>query len=469
MNLQFHRLFSRTMFKNLHLPLWEMTFTKDFVTDTRGDLYPVLKKSDDCAESVQHNRYRVEKGAVSRMAGAFFPFATYEVTFRGACGFSFVLPEATARVFSDGAVLTFADGGEFQSVPCSLAEEENALLVTCRPGAFDVYARKNGKPELVKSFASEAFRDSHCQTVFQKSYVVLEAENNAEIYDARAYMDCGVSQADMRPIRYENGEVMVENGKIYLSATVRMEAGGYQGIFSWIPGTSEFDLVGGLFYDAGDGRWCGDVAASILYDRKAKNWKLWVCSFSHGHVLGHAEFDGDPRFGVNVVDIILMEKADGSVPATDFSAFVSDEDPDFYYHEEEKKWYLAICRIDPQWGSYRYYFFRSDRPFDGYAHIGHALDGAETGGSFVNFRGERIFACGNSMNKRADYRIYTKDGMLKPEFDFDDGGFRGWGTIIPMKLGTRIRYFWLTFDRHNASDFPWSYGNWYCFEAMDCK
>ena len=75
-------------------------------------------------------------------------------------------------------------------------------------------------------------------------------------------------------------------------------------------------------------------------------------------------------------------------------------------------------------------------------------------------------ACGNGFQKRANYRIYTKDGMITPQFDFDDGGFRGWGTIIPVELGSRTRYFWLTFDRHNGSDFPWSYGNWYCFEAI---
>ena len=79
---------------------------------------------------------------------------------------------------------------------------------------------------------------------------------------------------------------------------------------------------------------------------------------------------------------------------------------------------------------------------------------------------KRIFACGNSFNLRANYRIYTKDGMIEPTFDFDDGGFRGWGTIIPVKMGSR-RYFWLTFDRHNASDYNWSYGNIYCFEGIE--
>lgn len=55
--------------------------------------------------------------------------------------------------------------------------------------------------------------------------------------------------------------------------------------------------------------------------------------------------------------------------------------------------------------------------------------------------------------------------MAEAKFDFDDGGFRGWGTIIPVELGSRKRYFWLTFDRHKGSNYNWSYGNIYCFEA----
>ena len=37
-------------------------------------------------------------------------------------------------------------------------------------------------------------------------------------------------------------------------------------------------------------------------------WKIWMCSFSHGHILGHAQFKHDVRFGVNVLDVELMEQ-----------------------------------------------------------------------------------------------------------------------------------------------------------------
>ena len=47
----FKRQFAMSMYKNRKLPLGEMTFTKDFVTETkRGDLYPVISRTESCPE-----------------------------------------------------------------------------------------------------------------------------------------------------------------------------------------------------------------------------------------------------------------------------------------------------------------------------------------------------------------------------------------------------------------------------------
>jgi hypothetical protein len=55
-DVTFKRKFSFSAYKNHKILMSDMTFTKDFVTDRRGDLYPVLYKSDDCQESVSYNR-----------------------------------------------------------------------------------------------------------------------------------------------------------------------------------------------------------------------------------------------------------------------------------------------------------------------------------------------------------------------------------------------------------------------------
>jgi len=62
----FRRKFALTHYKDLQLPLSEMSFAKDFVNDDRGDPYPVLYKSETCVEEVKNNRYAVLAGSVCR-------------------------------------------------------------------------------------------------------------------------------------------------------------------------------------------------------------------------------------------------------------------------------------------------------------------------------------------------------------------------------------------------------------------
>lgn len=491
-NTEFYRLFSLNMYKNRQLLLGKMSFSKDFVSDTRGNLYPLIKKNKESEEKVWNNTYVLKSGAIERMFARFFPFASYEVSFlsenlsgscslaeRGTCGFAFYIPGASVLILCDGHKVVFREGKQKKEISLencrrnqgSEEKEQNrqikTMIVTCRPGAFDVYFQKNGCAQFAGTFQAESFSESNQQQIFQKGYVCLAANGNVTVMNASSYIDCGISQADIKAIRYEDGTVMTEQGKIYLTASVRMEEKAYQGIFSWIPGTAEFELCGTLFFDAGDGCWQGDVASSVLYHREKKEWYLWMAAFSQGHVLGHAIFEGDPRFGVNVVDIAVMERAGEQNSIKEFLGFSGDEDPDFFYDKQKEKWYMGICRLDPEVNGYRYVFFESDEPFKGYKYIGQGSDGCETGGSFVIFGGERLFVCGNDFEKTSNYRIYKKGGMQEATFNFPDGGFRGWGTIIPVIQGSRRRYFWITFDRHNGSDYNWSYGNVYCFEGIE--
>ena len=463
----FRRKFAVNMYKDKKMLLAEMSFAKDFVRDTRGDPYPLLQKDETGTENIENGLYTVQGGCARRMLCQFFPYATYEAAFSGGrAGFCFHLPETEALVTVCRGRLYFTctDTHETLSLPASL-ENAEALLVSCRPGAFDVYFQHCGRTHFFHTFTCPLFQNSNRYESFSNGYAALIAGEGATVSAVCAYIDCGISQADIRPIRYENGEVMVEQGKVYLTMSIRMQAEMFQGVFAWTPGTAEFTLTGALFFDTGDGKWCGDVASSVLYHRAEKRWYHWVCSFSHGHILGHAAYDGDPRFGVNVIDVTLMEKATADTPITAFLGFEGDEDPDFFFDAEENKWYMAVCRLDPSIHAYRYVFFRSDSPFSGYTCIGQGHAGAETGGSFIQIQKERIFACGNDFNTRSDYRIYTANSLQHAVFDRPDGGFRGWGTLMPIKLGSRTRYFWLTFDRHNGSDYNWSYGNLYCFEA----
>lgn len=101
--MQFHRIFSKSLYKNLKLQLSEVTFIKDFVNDKRSDLYPLIDKNPACIEVVKDNCYSVRDGFAERMFTQFFPYATYEMTFsvrKGKCGFAFHLPDEKAEIFS---------------------------------------------------------------------------------------------------------------------------------------------------------------------------------------------------------------------------------------------------------------------------------------------------------------------------------------------------------------------------------
>lgn len=473
------RLFSLNLYKNRKLMLGEMSFGKDFVNEKRGDIYPIIEKGGSCTETVCSGKYAVasEKAYLKRLIGRHFPFATYEMAFSSLCGEAglfFESPSGKANILcvcdKDGRIsFKKTENGEDEiketDIPFSSGD---LLIVSCRDGAFDVYYKKDGYPKFVCTFSSEGFSDIAYENIYRSAKACVCIKGKAELTSVQFYIDCGVSQADIRPVRYENGEIMMENGRVFLTFTIRMQAEKFQGVFAWIPGTAELELTGAVFYATGDGLIGKDVAASLMYDRNVSAWRLWVCSFDHGHILGHAQFEGDIRYGVNIVDITLMETKEGSLD-TEFYGKFGDEDPDFIYDEKNEKWYMSICRpvSDENGTNYRYFFFESDKAFDGYKHIGNTKCGADTGGSILHLDGKYYFVCGSCFDKRADYRIYDifdPESYTSEKFDYDDGGFRGWGSIIPVKKGTRTVYYHITFDRANASDYNWSYGNMYCFE-----
>ena len=467
---EFKRKFSVSMYKNLKIKLGEMSFFKDFIHDTRGDLYPIRTKSDDCEEFVERNSYAVQRGVAKRLFCQFFPFATYEMSAkvrRGETGFCFQLANTEVRISVTESKLRFSSPARDEEMELPhFASSEPTLIVSCRPGAFDIYFKNSGKPAYLITFYEDRFKDSNRYDLFSDGYVFLLASGNVVVNEVVSYMDNGVSIADIRPIKYEDGAPLLEQGRLYFTASVRLQEGSLQGVFSWIPGTADFRMTGVLFYDCGDGTWRNYLAPVILYHREKREWYVWISSFEHEHILAYGAFEGDPRFGVNVIDVQIMQRATDTADLSVFAGFKGDEDPDLIYDAENRRWLLAICRIHPKTGKYVYVFFESKDPFENYRYIGQGADGAsETGGSFVRIDGELFFVCGNAFDTRSRYRIYSKNGMKEAKFNYPDGGFRGWGTVIPVKLGSRTRYFWLTFDRHNGSNYNWSYGNLYCFEA----
>ena len=555
--LYFHRLFSINPYRSLRMKLCEMSFCKDWPHTDRGEPYPIVREVGAAlGEKVEGGRIAFSAdapGERARLIGRFFPYASSEVcvdaldgegarvglefavrsgsgspyTAEDAPGLCVFVERAGAEVcvcheeFVGGRSLGVVRHGTRAFTPGGV------LFVSAHGAFFDVSLGR----KFVCTIQAEGFSDICRRSAFMNAgvslYVALPAGGRAAVSRAESFLDGGLSHADMKPVRYEDSTPILENGRLFLTLSSRLQAGAYQYVVSWNPSTCELRPEGAIFFDYGDGRWCADVAISLIYHRERREWLFWATAFSHGHILCHGTSAGDPRFGITVLDATLMEaqkpdsdvsndalpiqtsgaeKADGqaqteecacgkagaarasasddvlSVQAGGRGASVAeldddtlwlaktgDEDPDFTYDRERGKWYMTICR-SVKGAGYRYFLFESDEPFSGYRHVCHTESGENTGGLMVRIRGRRALVCGSDFKARAEYRVYPMGDFShfqRLTCDFDDGGFRGWGSLMPVPCGNRTKYVWMTFDRHNGSDYNWSYGNLYAYEAEE--
>jgi len=526
-DMKFHRKFSVNPYKSLKMKLGEMSFSKDWLNTNRGDPYPATfsDRAESLCRATGDGRYCVINtsecdAAEARLLGQHFPYATYELVLgdlhHASAGFSVranfgprsAYSEQTTpeiRIFfteNSGSVQIGHEllvGGVSQGVvrePDSFPFTPGIhLIVTFRGRFADIYVQNDKKPFPVLTLDLPEFSDITLHGTFTEAtaslWTQLMPEGRFTAESVEFYLDGGVSHADMKPIRYEDGSPILSDGKIFLTFSSRLQAGGFQSVLSWNPSGCEFKLEGAIFFDCGDDRWCADVASSVIFNRQTNEWYIWACSFSHGHILCHGTSTADLRYGINVIDAHLMPCENTEAAGDDalrlqagmkesFRATLSndklwlaktgDEDPDFVYDRTRGKWYMTICRHVEENGKsqYRYFLFSSDSPFSGYQYVDHTRSGANTGGSIVRIGGKLQFICGTDFDKRARYNVYDFPDFSECSHllcDWDDGGFRGWGTVIPIPCGSRTKYMWITFDRHGGSDYTWSYGNIYVYES----
>ncbi|MBR5311274.1 MAG: hypothetical protein IKU40_00135 [Clostridia bacterium] len=530
-DMKFRRKFSVNPYKTLQMKLGEMSFSKDWLNTSRGDPYPVVGQDGEgtLTETTGNGRFAVRNFSrrsadEARLLGQHFPYATYELVLHtldhASAGFLIsampgdrsayteentpVLRVSLVRVPGRNTVRIAYEltvGGVSRG---EVTEEREypyvpgmSLILTCRGRFFDVYLRDDKRPvsrlTLDLPEFSEIIRHGTFVNAIAAHWYRCAPNGSFTADEVKFYLDAGVSHADMKTIRYEDGTPIMSDGKLFLTLSSRLEAGGFQSVISWNPSTAEFRMEGAIFFDCGDDRWCSDVASSVIFNRYTNEWYIWACSFSHGHILCHGTSIADLRYGINVIDAELMptetlESADASTDSLAAQAGASagstaalsddtlwlaksgDEDPDFVYDRETGKWYMMICRGVRENGGthYRYFLYESDEPFSGYRYVDKTLTGSNTGGSIVRVGGKLQFVCGSNFDKRACYHVYDLHDLSKVDYircDFDDGGFRGWGTVIPVPCGNRTKYMWMTFDRHGGSSYNWSYGNIYVYES----
>ncbi len=472
--IKWSRRGSVNLYRNRKLPLGEMSLFKGWTSEVPGDPYPVLSRVGAPDERVGGGSYRVKLKAgesVMRLICAHFPFATYEIEFSRLCGASVALTLAggpLCEVTFDGkqvTVLTEEGKHSFSTEPITCG----TLAVTFRPGGVSAYLRTDGTDAPICDVDAPTLSLYRSEEVIHRAKACLSicsaAGGEFELSRAEAFISAGISQADLRPIRYETGEPLIEGGRIFLTASARCEKLRYQVVLSMCPTLFDLRLEGAMFYSYDDGYIHGDVAPTVIYDRTAGAWRLWVWSLAHGHRLAYSEGFSDPRYGISIIDATLMPLAPAGADIETPLAFEGDEDPEIML--VDGVWHFAVCRHDLD-GKYHYFHFTSDRPDGGFTYVDKTLGGEKTGASFVKTPEGVYFVCGSDFNKSSVYDIYPLNDFsapASPKVDFPDGGFRGWGSMILVPCGSRHKYIWITFDRHGGSSFRWSYGNIYVFES----
>lgn len=472
MNKIFRRTLAFNPVKKLRIPLGEMSFVNDFTDISRGNMYPLIT-GGECDEKIENGIYSVS-GEVRRLLGEHFFMAEYYISvlsLSGCAGVSLLntVNDAVTDIFTEkcrcGYEIYYCSDGQKCKTGISLPENIQGFSVCCSGRFFEIYAHTNGVFSFKGRFEIPAL-DGVC--AYPCRYKALLYVNGALNTDkVEFYLDNGVAFADMRPIRNKDLSLLTENGRVFFTMSSRRAEGGFQSVISWLPGSADFRLEGAIFFDCGDSVLTADVASSVIYDKGRGEFLLWMCAFSHGHICGWGKTDCDLRHGINIMDITLMPVKPGS-GETEFFGLQADEDPDFYFDGE--KWLLTLCRMRNigKKRTYSYVRFVSSNPFTGYEYLDSTGSGGETGGSTVEVEGKKYFICGADMDATSEYRIYSAEDLStyeKARFDYPDGGFRGWGTLVPFKRGSKEKLYWVTFDRVKGGTSNWSYGNLYVFEA----
>ena len=464
----------------MRLDVAEMSLVKDFTSDKRGDPYPLIISEGTFTESVSGGAYTFEscgKACVKRIFSSFFPVISYSFKVDTACdcdvGISLENKETMFEMWVNGegeGEISFQNEKKRFSCGNKGNIDGTAFTLTFRNTGVTLYKTENGTESLIGDFVFAGFDRLSFYDVFSDTCAAIYCRalknSRAVISGVTAFVCDGISHADMKPIRYEDGTPIVENGRIFFTFTSRLQSEMFQTVISVCPSLCDFRMEGVMLFDTGDGKCCTDVASSVIFDRNAGLWYIWMCSFSHGHILGRTKTSADPRFGLNIIDVKLLEEASGENIYA-FAGITGDEDPDLCFIDG--KWNLTVCRLSGKEG-YKYLRFVSDQPLDGFVFADITPTGGKTGGLMVPFEDGYCFVCGTDFNSRAKYDVYPyNDFSVRHSLscNYDDGGFRGWGTVFAHSSGTRRFYYWITFDRHNASDYNWSYGNIYMYRSKE--
>lgn len=458
-------------------------------------MYPALRETGEPSFSIENGCLNVtsaEKAKSDRWLGGFNPFATYEVSLRdfigsGRVGLKFcdaekddyisVTINATEGVYQSLRWSVVVEGSTVESIdfpwPSNLPSQGSCCLrVQMMAVGANIYIESEGQshlvgfPDFVQHLElrnkAQIFRFVHCLEIEFDSKAKIAIEN------ARSALTPGCGQADIRAITTSDGVPLFDDGRIWLTMTVRGRALPHplQGVFSMNPSVFDLRFEGIIVFDMGDGLWRNELASHIFFDEHAKQWRGWTTGFSALGTKSKEEqkqilaiwSEQDPRRGFSIMNAAPIG-LDGQ-----------HEDPHGVYDAEAKKWRLLLSE---KAGKYRAGMWESDHWNRGFERLAGPVEMDSTGTLIQAVEGRRYVFFGS-----ADRKVYIRSypdlgevGELKmylPPWN-EYTGTRIWPNIIPLPKGYPVPYIALMMDRQNFPNMPsknWTYGAMYLYHAQ---
>jgi len=457
-------------------------------------MHPIETLSGEKATiRIENDELKIESDQASRTEiwfGGFNPFATYTIDLKacagkGAVGFAFTDSENTKQMIvsvtfdnekiSDAKLLIKNNSNILidRSVAVNLDNEtavNGKLILQMLGSGFVLYIRQEGLPKVIAQADFNSFIDLRNKEYiysFQSKLYVEIIRGQVIVGNVRMELSTGTGSADIRAITYENGDPILDRGRLWYTISIRGRALPHhiQGIFSLDPTVFDLKLEGVVVFDRNDGLLRNEIASHIFFDRKDMMWRGITTGFSayanpekEKKQLLAIESKKDPRFGFSVMT------------AEPFGIVGDIEDPHVIYDEDATKWRILTCENTGD--GYKAVLLESDYWNKDYKKIAGPVAHNSTGTSIQKINGKRFCFSGSGEREIFVYNYpdLSEAGTIKmdlPPWD-DKSNTRIWPNIVQLPEGYPFKYVALMMDRFNYPGLKgpnWTYGALYLYHG----
>lgn len=421
--------------------------------------------------------------------GGFNPFASYSIDLdscsgNGEIGFEFSDADKQEQFFIkigftdsmlSGVSMRVNKNAEVvvdQSIAVNLEEEKRMkgkIILQMLGSGLSLYLQDQGLPEVIGQSDFNRYADlrkkEYIQSFQSHLFVKLE-EGQVQIKKIEMALTTGVGLADIRAITYEDGDPMLDQGRLWYTMSIRGRALPHhiQGVFSMNPTVFDIKLEGIIVFDRDDDLLRNEIASHLFYDRNHHIWRGLTTGFSafanpdkEQKQLLAIESKRDPRFGFSIMNAVPFE-------------IVGDiEDPHILFDSVANKWRMLTCENH---NGYKAVVLESDHWNQDYKRIAGPVEHNSTGTSIQRI-GDELYCFSGSSERKIwiyTYPELTEVGNLKMDLApwNETSRTRVWPNVVQLPDGYPFRYVALMMDRFNYPGLKgpnWSYGAIYLYHG----